>query len=86
MNCEGINQNTKVQVKVEVSSKDVIIMPDESAEMKIDLNLLVDIFKNTEMNVITDLNVEENREIDNYSIIIYFVKPGDTLWKIAKKI
>lgn len=85
MNCEGINQNTKVQVKVEVSSKDVIIMPDESAEMKIDLNLLVDIFKNTEMNVITDLNVEENREIDNYSIIIYFVKPGDTLWKIAKK-
>ena len=53
--------------------------------MKIDLNLLVDIFKNTEMNVITDLNVEENREIDNYSIIIYFVKPGDTLWKIAKK-
>ena len=37
------------------------------------------------MNVITDLNVEENREIDNYSIIIYFVKPGDTLWKIAKK-
>lgn len=86
MNCEGINQNTKVQVKVEVSSKDVIIMPDESAEMKIDLNLLVDIFKNTEMNVITDLNVEENREIDNYSIIIYFVKPGDTLWKIAKNL
>ena len=85
MNCEGINQNTKVQVKVEVSSKDVIIMPDESAEMKIDLNLLVDIFKNTEMNVITDLNVEENREIDNYSIIIYFVKPGDTLWKNKKK-
>ncbi len=85
MDCEGVNQNSKLDVKMEIETKDVIIMPDESIELKIDLNLLVDIFKSVEINIINDMKVEENKDNEVYSIIIYFVKPGDTLWKIAKK-
>lgn len=85
MNCEGINQNSKLDVKMEIGTKDIIIMPDESIELKIDLNLLIDIFKSVEINIINDMKVEENKDNEVYSIIIYFVKPGDTLWKIAKK-
>ncbi len=85
MNCEGINQNSKLDVKIEIGTKDIIIMPDESIELKIDLNLLIDIFKSVEINIINDMKVEENKDNEVYSIIIYFVKPGDTLWKIAKK-
>lgn len=84
MNCEGINQNSKLDVKIEIGTKDIIIMPDESIELKIDLNLLIDIFKSVEINIINDMKVEENKDNEVYSIIIYFVKPGDTLWKIAK--
>ena len=29
--------------------------------------------------------MEEYDNQDIYSMVIYFVKPGDTLWKIAKK-
>lgn len=85
MNCEGVNQNSKLDVKMDIGTKDIIIMPDESIELKIDLNLLVDIFKSVEINIINDMQVEENKDNEVYSIIIYFVKPGDTLWKIAKK-
>lgn len=85
MNCEGINQNSKLDVKIEIATKDIIIMPDESIELKIDLNLFVDVFKSVEINIINDMNVEEDKENEAYSIIIYFVKPEDTLWKIAKK-
>ncbi|MBO5005384.1 MAG: LysM peptidoglycan-binding domain-containing protein [Clostridia bacterium] len=85
MNCEGINQNSKLDVKMEIGTKDVIIMPDESIELKIDVNLLIDIFKSVEINIINDMKIEENKDNEIYSIIIYFVKPGDTLWKIAKK-
>lgn len=85
MNCEGINQNSKLDVKIEIGTKDIIIMPDESIELKIDLNLLIDVFKSVEINIINDMKVEENKDNEVYSIIIYFVKPGDTLWKIAKK-
>ena len=35
--------------------------------------------------IIEDLNIEELQEEKSYSMIIYFVKQGDTLWKIAKK-
>lgn len=85
MNCEGVNQSSIVDVKVEIGSQDIIVMPDESIELKIDLNLLIDIFKSVEINIINDMQVEENRDDEVYSIIIYFVKPGDTLWKIAKR-
>ena len=85
MNCEGVNQNSRLDVKIEIGTKDIIVMPDESIELKIDLNLLVDIFKSVEINIINDMQVEENKDNEVYSIIIYFVKPGDTLWKIAKR-
>ena len=29
--------------------------------------------------------IDENKNIYKYSMVIYFVKPGDSLWKIAKK-
>lgn len=31
------------------------------------------------------MEIEENRDTVSYSIVIYFVKPKDTLWEIAKK-
>ena len=37
------------------------------------------------MNIINEISLEETRENNIYSMVIYFVKPGDTLWKIAKK-
>lgn len=85
MSCDGINQSSKVDFNIETNNKDIIVMPDESIEVKIDLNLLVDISKNVEINIINDIQLEENRDNEIYSIIIYFVKPGDTLWNIAKR-
>ena len=34
--------------------------------------------------MIEEIRMEETRECNTYSMVIYFVKPGDTLWKIAK--
>lgn len=36
------------------------------------------------INVIDEIETNENEQEDNYSMVIYFVKKGDTLWKIAK--
>ena len=59
--------------------------PDNSVDIKVDLAFTVQLAKNTEINIIDDINEDENRKVENYSMIIYFVKPGDTLWNIAKK-
>lgn len=65
--------------------QDFVVMPDESIDIKIDLIFLLDIFKNAKLNLINNVHVQEYKEEDPYSIIIYYTKPGDTLWKIAKR-
>lgn len=37
------------------------------------------------INIIDEVNIDENRDRQIYSMVIYFVKPNDTLWEIAKK-
>ena len=34
---------------------------------------------------IQDIEISEDTNYNPYSMVIYFVKPGDTLWKIAKQ-
>lgn len=85
MNCPGINQTSKVDTSIEVSTQDFVIMPDASIDVKIDLQITVNSFRNEDINLIQEINTEENRDNPRYSIIIYFVKPEDTLWKIAKR-
>ena len=41
--------------------------------------------KSAEITIIDDIKEEENRSTNNCSLVIYYVKDGDTLWKIAKK-
>ena len=41
--------------------------------------------KNVNISVINNININENQKQEYYSMVIYFVKPGDTLWNIAKK-
>ncbi|MFR8103867.1 MAG: LysM peptidoglycan-binding domain-containing protein [Clostridia bacterium] len=65
--------------------QDFIIMPDGYVDVKIDLNFVVNSSRVVGINVIDELSLEESRALNTYSIIIYFVKPGDTLWSIAKR-
>lgn len=85
MNCVGITKDSKISTNIEITMQDFVIMPDQSIDIKIDLQFIVDTFKNKNINVIEEVNIEENRDNEKYSIIIYYIKQGDTLWKIAKR-
>ena len=68
---------------VEILNKKVDILPDSSVLTSLDIN----VYNNSseELTVIDDIKIDENERDNSYSMIIYFVKPGDTIWKIAKK-
>lgn len=85
MDAEGISKDCKLNTAVEVALQDFVIMPDESIDIKIDLNFLLDISKNVDLNLINNIEVQENNNQEFHSIIIYYVKPGDTIWQIAKR-
>jgi len=85
MVCNGVNSNSNVSTDIEVAMQDFVVMPDESIDIKIDLNFNVNISNTAQINIISEINEEENRILESCSVVIYFVKPGDTLWHIAKE-
>lgn len=56
-----------------------------SVSVKVDLELCTNSYNLETINVIDGIEELEDTDDNPYSMVIYFVKPGDTLWKIAKK-
>lgn len=86
MNSPGISNNSKIDTKIEITMQDFVIMPDQSIDIKIDLQFVANSFKNEELNVIQEINIEENRENERYSIIIYFTKSRRYFMENSQKI
>ena len=80
---EGMSEeNLDIMVDVE---KYEISSQTDNIQINIDLNISTKMFKTIELNIIEDLEEKELEDKEEYSIIVYFVKAGDTLWNIAKK-
>lgn len=78
-----VEENTEIQINI--SSKNFIILPDSSVDSKIELNVEKVANDTRCIEVIDDIEEVEEEARESYSIIIYFVQKGDSLWKIAKK-
>lgn len=83
--CQGVSNNSNVNTTIEVVVQDFMVMPDDSIETNIELEICIDVSKMMEVRVIDNLEVSDNDDENIYSIVVYFVKPGDTLWNIAKR-
>lgn len=83
--CPGVTQNSNLNTIVDVSAKDFNMIGDGSVEANIELNINSDVSKMMEVKVIDNIDTLEEEDDNIYSIVVYFVKPGDTLWNIAKK-
>lgn len=82
---EKVDIKTKIDTKINVVMQDFIVMPDESIDVKIDLEFELNISNMEDINIINEVNKIENRNREKYSIVIYYTKSGDTLWNIAKR-
>ena len=86
INSERINKSSNITTNIEIDSKDFICMPDNTVDVKISMNFILNMYQKNTVNIVSNINVEENSGNNNSSsLVIYFVKEGDTLWKIAKK-
>ena len=81
----GVSQNSTVETNMEISMQDFVVTGDGSVEVKVDILFNISLSKSTEINVIDDIKEEENRNVNSCSLVIYYVKEGDTLWEIAKR-
>lgn len=85
MDIDGVTATSNIETDIEIKEKSFSITGDSTIELKIDLEFIVTASEIKNMNIIEEINIEETETNNKSSLVIYFVRPGDTLWKIAKR-
>ena len=80
-----VSSNSSVNLKIDILNQNFIIMQDGYIDTQIDMKFMVDVANFRSINLIDNIEIQDIESDDSYSMIVYFVKPGDTLWNIAKK-
>ena len=78
-------ENINTSVSSEVKSQDFIIQENGNVSCNIDIDLTLNSYQNTKLNMIDEIEEKGDRKEQEYNVIIYITKNGDTLWKIAKR-
>lgn len=81
---EGIEENCKVDTNIEVNSQEFLNQAGVVSS-NIDMNFETNSYRTATIPVINNISTEDLEDLEDYSVIIYVVKSGDTLWKIAKR-
>lgn len=80
---EAENINSKLEM--EVANQDFIVQDGGVVTSNIDLVMNSNMDRNTNVNIMNEIQRNGEREAEDYSLILYIVKKGDTLWQIAKR-
>ncbi|MBR3002629.1 MAG: DUF3794 domain-containing protein [Clostridia bacterium] len=79
---ENCNSNFDMQI----SNEDFVIQDGGDINCNIDMNILSTLSENRSLNIIEEVEKAEEAVSDqDYSVVVYIVKKGDTLWNIAKR-
>ena len=84
MMCDGVNKDKNVDISYNTVSQDFIIVTDNTVEANISIEFRVSYSEKTNINILNNIETTDDEIEEASSITIYYVKPGDTLWKIAK--
>ena len=80
----NINSNTNISTEIDIANKDFIIK-ENSIAVNIDFKFCIKTAQYLNMNIIENIETVDAENQNNTSLIVYFVKSGDTLWNLAKK-
>ena len=81
----NVPENARLDTQMEVKSKDFIVQSGGDINCNVDVEFGMDRYDDVQLDIIDEINEEDMQDEQDYSVIIYVVKPGDTLWKIAKQ-
>ncbi|QZY55462.1 DUF3794 and LysM peptidoglycan-binding domain-containing protein [Crassaminicella profunda] len=83
----GAKENMKADVDLHINDIDYNLINPEQIEVKVNLGATCGVSKKLQMDVLVDAEeLEEMIDLSKRpSMTIYYVQPGDTLWKIAKR-
>lgn len=80
----SITNMSNIETEIRVISKNFNV-EDDGVHLSIEMEVNAGVQNEETINFTQNLELVEPKDMDIYSMVIYFVKPGDTLWKIAKQ-
>jgi len=81
---QGLTEDSKVDIEIIPTYRE-FVLDNMEATVKVDLSANTNSYNLESVNVIDDIEESGEDSVNPYSMVIYFTKPGDTLWKIAKR-
>lgn len=79
-----IKRDNNEEIKLTITNKE-FTLTNENVNLSFEVEIN-EIRENCErINLINEIKIEENKEENDFSMIVYFIKPEDTLWEICKK-
>ena len=72
------------KVKINIIQKE-FSLSNENINLFLGMEIIEIMSQSKEVKLIEEINIEEKKEEETYSMIVYFIKPEDTLWNIGKK-
>lgn len=78
-------ENLNTDIDIEVQNTDFVVQDGGLISSNIDMMMNVNSHHDTNLNIMDEIQTNGTREEEDYSVIMYIVKKGDTLWNIAKK-
>lgn len=81
---DQIRRNTQVETQINVINHKTY-NTDDGVVLEAEVEIIALLQNSEELDLIQDIDITEDTNPNMYSMVIYFVKPGDTLWKIAKQ-
>ena len=81
---DGVD-GSNLRMTMEVANQDFIVQDGGIINANVDLMVNSEISQNSNLNIMDEIQTNGEREAEDYSIVMYIVKKGDTLWNIAKE-
>ena len=82
---EQISSNKTINTRMNCVQDEFVVTSDGMVDCKVDLEFETEMYDNANINIIDEIEMSEEENNSNPSMIIYIVKDGDTLWNIAKR-
>ena len=79
------SNDDEVNVKIELKTQETQINSEGALDINVDMEFVTTITKLNEVSIIYEINSDEDLKTENHSMVIYYTKPGDTIWNIAKR-
>ena len=81
-----LGENMDCDVNIDVAHQSYNISMTGEIEVRATITLDAKAIKKSEAMLVTNAYIDEDAPLDlRHGIVIYFVQPGDSLWKIAKR-